>query len=276
MPTTSRIALCFAALAVALVTLLSGCVAKGKYLTALERAERAQSSTAVAKTDVAEVLAERDRLRRKLEAQRLIIEQLNRDKQAVQSRQRSSTQDYTNRLRLGEERSRGLAAQRDSLQRLLAAERAPVQQRTERLRRLSDRLSAAVAEAPPGQHAIRRTPEYVILTLDDNLLFANGKAKISGYGDALLSRIARALGGQPTLRASVLALPVKNSAGTKAAWEEASRRAVALAHALVEGKGLLPQVVTAAAQEGALAALPGVPAEARASSPIVITVRIAE
>ena len=241
------------------------CVGKAKHLGALENSARAKSELAKLEADLNDTYAQRDHLRRKVQAQQALIANLENDRQQVVTRQHESTQLLSDQLRERDRQDRKLRRALDSLTAVNTELRAPQLSLSARLSSIESRLNSVIAPVPSNQRSILRQADHVELLLSENLLFKNRSDKLSAYGDALLSQLASALGGRHDLSIEVIALPVAASIGSSKAWAEAAARATAIAHNLVDIHGLAPQIVTASAQVGHLETVEEAPSERQAS-----------
>lgn len=272
------------ALALALGGLATGCVSRSKYLDALQASADARSATVVSERDLAGVAAARDQ-------QAILIAQLRDELQALRESQQAGSTASRSRvqdLMLQLEASRAATTQaREALaasRRQLGEVDAVVAGRRDRHRQVADRLARALTDVPPGQSTLVRGEGATRLELAPQLLFRAGKRAVTPYGDALLSRVASALGGRSDLAIAVIVTEPTGVDDTgDAAWRRAAERATALASNLVEQHGLLPRLVTASAREreGAFisdsgSGLAPAPSERTPAEPIVIEVRLAE
>ena len=237
------------ALAPLLLIVAGGCVGRGKYLEALLAQEAARSEATAAETDLADATARYQTLQRALATL-----QAEYDEQRRAAYQQQSG-DLTERQALLKERTlQGLVI--DSLRRVaegLGAQRvnalAVVERRDERLRQIRERLAARTGNFLPGQATLSTRSDAVVLEIDERALFDDRRTPgISAFGEASLGNIAGALGGQPDLLIDVIAAP-RDRSGSPKAREEAARRATLVVSYLVEGRGLLPEIVRAVATQ---------------------------
>ena len=235
-------------LAIAIV-LLSGCVGRGKYLEALLAQEAARSEAAAAKTDYADAAARFQTLQRELAALQAEYDAQQRAAYQQQSGDLSERQALLNERTL-----QGLVI--DSLRRVterLGAQRvnalAVVDRRDERLRQIRERVASRTGNFLPGQFTLTTRDGAVVLEIDERALFDDRRPPgVSAFGEASLGNIAGALGGQPDLRIDVIAAP-RDRSGRPEARVEAARRAALVVSYLVEGRGLLPEIVRAVATQ---------------------------
>ena len=270
-PLSAAVALC----ALTVGMLASSCVGKGRYLDALLSLEQTRAELAVARTDLGDASAARDR-------QTAEVLRLRQDLQAARElAQAERTSSLTEQQLLGDraEANERLAQQQRARISALEADRARLSRaataQAARVDQLRARLGRGVGSAGLERQAVFATQGPLLtLTLPAEAFFGPGGKRLSESGRLLCGQLAGALGGQMDLAVAVVAYPVQAPIGTAAAWSEASARANAVAHELVDQRGLLPRLVAATARVGRLADAAPAPAEAGGSGSVVLEVRV--
>ncbi len=227
-----------------LAALAVGCVGKGKYRALLLESAAANSALRVTERDLADSYAIRDQQAKRLLELNREVEALLLAKQRVASNSINSNQRLTNQLRAGDSTISQLNARLEMLEVELASYTVPLRNYNERLVEVHRRVAQALEGVPQQQVALERNPEAITLVLNNSLLFKSNKPDISEFGDALLSRLAAALGGQFDLDIAIRARGAVSE-------QKAFVRAQAVSSNLTEAHALLPSLVRVEAQPAA-------------------------
>ncbi len=256
-----------------LLLLLSSCVGRGKYLESLLVQEAARSEAASAKTD----LADADNRNAQLVRQYAELERkYASERQQTFSQQTGSLserQDLVNTRTLQGLLIDSLTRERNRLSTQRTAALELLNRDAARLKQVQERVTARAGGALEGKMTMVRSDAALTLRIPQAALFDERRVtRISADGDATLSALAAALGGQMDLVIEVVVAP-RNLQGTPAAREQAANQALAIVSNLVEGHGLAPELVRATALQTDSQTIAVAPAEAEAGSTLDIVIR---
>ncbi len=257
-----------------LVLTASGCVGRGKYLDALQSGAEASSDAASAKTDHSDAMRRYEQLQADYAHLLDSLEEQTEVRLTERSGSIDERQTLINRVTLQELLIDSLRTERNRLHKQRGSAIAVIDRYDSRLRQVQTRVASGPGTLlGPTMRTIRSTDELTFFLPESTLFNERRNPDISPAGDALLSSLAAALGGQPDLRIEVAAEP-RDLSGAPSARLEAGRRAAIVVGNLVEGHGLDPQIVTATSLQIDPTTAALAPAEAGASSNTQIRVRI--
>ena len=254
--------------------LLTSCVGKGKYLDALQLGAEARSDAAVAKTDHADAMRRVEQLQR---SYRHLLDSLA-EQTTLQLQERSGSLDVQQSLKTTNALQAllidSLRTERDQLYRQRKSALSVLERYDTRLTALQSRITKQVGPTLPTPIRSIRSADQLTVFLPEASLFVERRSPaVSPAGDATLTALASALGGQSDLRVEVAAEP-RDLSGSPAARVEAGRRAALVVSNLVEGHGLDPAIVAATSLQADATAAALAPAEFGAVNDTHIRVRI--
>ena len=261
----------------ATVVLSTACVSKSKYLDAVALVQTTRTEADLLRDDLTAANQRSLRLRERIEEVEADMQAIREQTQQTRSQSISQQQELGDQLKTDRERIAALTEERNRLRRLLTPIRDALAARERRLREVRGRLTTSLGSLPEGQLRFEQSDRTVTAYIDAGTLFGpRGSTSLSPLGDQVVGQLASALGGQMDLAIEVVAYPSTAALGTAAAWRQASTRADAIATALVEGRGLLPRLVSAVGREGDVVILDGVPAEANTAREVAIRVMLTD
>lgn len=255
--------------------MFAGCVGKQKYLEALHGREEALSRFTLLEADLADAKSQLNVQRSELSRLKDDLQQARESRQETNDATISATQQLSNRLREDQQALDELAALAADQAAKLESYQAVLSNRTQKLGELRRRLGLALADIPARQYSLVIEKGKVVAHIDPSLIFGEGKPKLSAFGDALLSRVASALGGRRDIELKVVCPRISyGSATDKENYLYSVQRSQLIVENLVIAHSLFPSLVSSSLGESGDYFLEDIPGEKVDYQRIIFEVRL--